>query len=592
MKVLILSCNTGGGHNAAASALKESLNFYHHEAEVLDLMSLGRKHTSALVGGAYVKLVSVFPAGFGALYQLGELVRKFPWKSPVYYANARLGNALADYIDQNHFNAVVTTHLYPAETLTWMKQKGRLTIPCVAVATDYACIPFWEETNCDYYVVPHKDLIPEFASCGIPEEKLLPLGIPVRPAFARPASKEDVRRHLGLPENAPLFLVMSGSMGFGKVHLLAHELVSRLENGEQAVIICGNNKKRMRSLRLQFHKNPNVHIIGFTRHVAEYMAAADVLFTKPGGLSSTEAAVRRVPLVHTDPIPGCETKNRAFFVSRGMSVTGAHQKELAEAGISLARDDARQIAMRDAQHQNSHPQAGTSITHLLEKLISEQLLMMLTAYLFYSFFGYLSGSVLYSYLIPKYFCHVDVRTVNEDQNPGAFNAFSVAGPRIGLLCVLCDIGKGFLPVFLAAHSSAVSMGSWIFALILLAPVAGHAWPFLQPAKGGKAISVSFGVLLGLLPDLRPALLLAAFYLTFSLILIIQPHSLRSIVSFSGFAVAAQISRFLPSVRLGSLLISLVVCFRHLFSLREHETENAAFTIQSLSAKIRKKQKKE
>ena len=171
--------------------------------------------------------------------------------------------------------------------------------------------------------------------------------------------------------------------------------------------------------------------------------------------------------------------------------------------------------------------------------------MMLTAYLFYSFFGYLSGSVLYSYLIPKYFCHVDVRTVNEDQNPGAFNAFSVAGPRIGLLCVLCDIGKGFLPVFLAAHSSAVSMGSWIFALILLAPVA-----------------------------------------------IIQPHSLRSIVSFSGFAVAAQISRFLPSVRLGSLLVSLVVCFRHLFSLRAHETENAAFTIQSLSAKIRKKQKKE
>ena len=375
MKVLILSCNTGGGHNAAASALKESLNFYHHEAEVLDLMSLGRKHTSALVGGAYVKLVSVFPAGFGALYQLGELVRKFPWKSPVYYANARLGNALADYIVQNHFDAVVTTHLYPAETLTWMKQKGRLTIPCVAVATDYACIPFWEETNCDYYVVlycvPSQKTFRELVKKGIDPQRVLVTGIPVRPAFARPASKEDVRRHLGLPENAPLFLVMSGSMGFGKVHLLAHELVSRLENGEQAVIICGNNKKRMRSLRLQFHKNPNVHIIGFTRHVAEYMAAADVLFTKPGGLSSTEAAVRRVPLVHTDPIPGCETKNRAFFVSRGMSVTGAHQKELAEAGISLARDDVRQIAMRDAQRKNSHPQAGTSITHLLEKLVSE-----------------------------------------------------------------------------------------------------------------------------------------------------------------------------------------------------------------------------
>ena len=189
--------------------------------------------------------------------------------------------------------------------------------------------------------------------------------------------------------------------------------------------------------------------------------------------------------------------------------------------------------------------------------------MRMTIYLFYLLFGYLSGSVLYSYLIPKHFCHVDVRTANEDQNPGAFNAFSAAGPRVGLFCVLCDIGKGFLPVFLAVHSSAVSMGSWLFALILLAPVAGHAWPFL----------------------------LAAFYLTFSLILIIQPHNLRSIASFAGFAAAAQISRFLPSVRLGSLLVSLVVCYRHFFSFRRYESENVSFTIQSLSAKIRGRQKK-
>ena len=278
---------------------------------------------------------------------------------------------LKAYLAENDFDAIVITHLYPAEALTYLKRRGELRQKVLAIATDYTCIPFWEETNCDDYVIPHKDLIPEFASYGISKEKLLPLGIPVRPAFSRPASKEDVRRHLGLPEDAPLFLVMSGSMGFGKVHLLAHELVSRLKNGEQVVIICGNNKKRARSLRLQFHKNSNVHVVGFTRHVAEYMAAADVLFTKPGGLSSTEAAVRRVPLVHTDPIPGCETKNRAFFVSRGMSVTGTHQKELADAGISLAKDDARQIAMRDAQRENSHPQAGTAITHLLEKLVSE-----------------------------------------------------------------------------------------------------------------------------------------------------------------------------------------------------------------------------
>ena len=94
MKVLILSCNTGGGHNAAASALKESLNFYHHEAEVLDLMSLGRKAYLRTGRRSLCEACLRFPAGFGALYQLGELVRKFPWKSPVYYANARLGMCL------------------------------------------------------------------------------------------------------------------------------------------------------------------------------------------------------------------------------------------------------------------------------------------------------------------------------------------------------------------------------------------------------------------------------------------------------------------------------------------------------------------
>ncbi len=99
----------------------------------------------------------------------------------------------------------LSPHTLSAETLTWMKQKVRLTIPCVAIATDYACIPFWEETNCDYYAVPHKDLIPEFASCGIRKKNCFLSGIPVRPAFARPASKEDVRRHLGLPEDVRCF---------------------------------------------------------------------------------------------------------------------------------------------------------------------------------------------------------------------------------------------------------------------------------------------------------------------------------------------------------------------------------------------------
>ena len=128
-----------------------------------------------------------------------------------------------------------------------------------------------------------------------------------------------------------------------------------------------NNKKRMRSLRLQFHKNPNVHIIGFTRHVAEYMAAADVLFTKPGGLSSTEAAVRRVPLVHTDPIPGCETANMSYFVRHGYSITAKTSEGQVAAGIRLAHDDSMRERMRENQRRDFKGDTSQKILQFIEK---------------------------------------------------------------------------------------------------------------------------------------------------------------------------------------------------------------------------------
>ena len=151
-------------------------------------------------------------------------------------------------------DGVATTHLYPAETLTWMKQKGLLTIPCVAIATDYACIPFWEETNCDDYVIPHKDLIPEFASYGIPKEKLLPLGIPGPARIFAPGVERRCAPPSRSSRGCSAVSRHEWQYGIRQGALLAHELVSRLKSGEQVVIICGNNKKRARSLRLQFHE--------------------------------------------------------------------------------------------------------------------------------------------------------------------------------------------------------------------------------------------------------------------------------------------------------------------------------------------------
>lgn len=370
MKILILSCSTGGGHNAAGKALKERLEYEGHEAVMLDPFSLSGERTAKTIGNAYVFIAKHVPGFFGFLYKLGGRISSSRHKSPVYYANTLMVKHLKAYLEENSFDAIVMPHLYPAEMVTCMKRRHMTLPPTVAVATDYTCIPFWEETECDYYIVPHKDLLEENISRGLPEEKLYPLGIPVGMAFSGVSDKLHERARLHLPIDKPVFLVMSGSMGFGKMHLFVFELTRKLNNGEQLIIICGNNKKMYHILKRTYRRNKNVHITGYTDHVSQYMDASDVIFTKPGGLTSTEALVKNIPIVHTAAIPGCETKNSDFFVSRGLSLASEHVHIQVSQGITLAENKEIREAMILTQRKYASPNASADIVKLLAQITS------------------------------------------------------------------------------------------------------------------------------------------------------------------------------------------------------------------------------
>ena len=138
-------------------------------------------------------------------------------KSPVYWANRLYRDKLYEHLISRSFDAVVTSHLFPAEVLTSLKRENRLPVKTLAIATDYTCIPFWEETECDYYILPHKDLVEEFRKKQMPKEKLYPLGIPVSKPFRTRGSRQEAREILGLPSRLPVFLIMTGSMGYGRI---------------------------------------------------------------------------------------------------------------------------------------------------------------------------------------------------------------------------------------------------------------------------------------------------------------------------------------------------------------------------------------
>lgn len=165
---------------------------------------------------------------------------------------------------------------------------------------------------------------------------------------------------------------MSGSMGFGKVNLLVAELIRKLEADEYVVVICGNNRRLRQILQTTFGKNPQVRILGFTDHVPAYMDASDVIFSKPGGLTSTEAAVRQIALVHTSPIPGCETKNLAFFTSHGMSVTARTVHGQVTLGRRLMKNEDARIEMQKQQNHCIPHDSAVEICRLAEKLYAQR----------------------------------------------------------------------------------------------------------------------------------------------------------------------------------------------------------------------------
>lgn len=185
---------------------------------------------------------------------------------------------------------------------------------------------------------------------------------------------------------------------------------------------------------------------------------------------------------------------------------------------------------------------------------------MILPYLYFSAAGFLSGSVLFSYLLPKLFWGIDVTALSEDANPGTSNAMKHTNVPFGLLCLLLDLSKGMVPVYLALQ--VLDDQSPLFALVLAAPVLGHAFSPMLRFHGGKAIAVSFGVLLGALSSSMALFYLAAAYLFFSLVVVIHPNEYRTITAFVACCACCYFWEPFPFFA-GTLLLSSAVIYRHL-----------------------------
>ncbi len=326
-KVLILSCGTGGGHNTAAKAIQEELLARHIKADFKEYLEIINPKLKDNVNKLYIQSTNRNGKIFKNVYNLGEIYEKTKLKSPVYIINSLNKDKLYNYIKENKYNFIITTHLFAAQVLTAIKKEHH--IHFLQVATDYVSIPFWEETNPDYFVIPSKELELDFVEKGIKKQKLLALGIPVRKQFREEYDKQETKKQLNLDIDKKYILILNGSMGFGNVKEITKNLLENIPD-ITFIISCGNNTKLEKSLNNKYKNNNRVMILPYSNELSKYIASCEVILSKPGGLTTTEIATMEKPLIHIMPIPGCENYNAKFFDERKMSIKCENIEEIVE----------------------------------------------------------------------------------------------------------------------------------------------------------------------------------------------------------------------------------------------------------------------
>lgn len=370
MKVLILSMTAGQGHNSTSKALRAALLKKGHECDILDTYKFLNKAVGLGFDKGYTAMGRFVPKLNERIYKGAEKANGradmklyFPWA----FANLSKSK-LEKYIGEAKPDVIVCSIVMTAMLITALKEAGMYDdrIKSIGIVTDYALHPFWEYTAMDYFVAANELMIPEFTQRGIPENKILATGIPVDPKFARALPRNEAREKLGLDPSQFTALLTSGGMGFTGMTPVMQDIDAA--GDVQLIAVCGSNKRLKAKLSAMEFKS-NVRVLGFVDNMEEYIDAADIVITKPGGLSTSETIAKGKPLLLMKPMPGVENMNLAFLLNNSLAV---HCSEYQSVGLvinQLRLNDAKLREMERAQKKWGKKHSAKTLAEFIEKLV-------------------------------------------------------------------------------------------------------------------------------------------------------------------------------------------------------------------------------
>lgn len=365
-RVLILSASSGAGHVRAAQALEKAFGARGDCAvEHVDALDYTSKLFQKIYNDAYIALVRRTPGLMGLLYDRADR----PWR----HLSRRLAldrlntGPMIRLLRRVQPDLCVATHFLPAEIIAWLKGKRKIRARHVIVVTDFDVHAMWLCRTVDRYCVAVDEAAEYLARIGVPREALRVTGIPIDPVFAEPKSRREARRRLGLNPDRTTLLVSAGGYGVGPIERLVADLLA-LGRPWQIVAVAGRAEQVRERLTVLARRAAKLrdaatrlHVVGFTDVMDEWMAAADLLVGKAGGLTVSEALARGLPMAIIQPIPGQEERNADHLLERGAAIRCNNLPAAAWKIARLMDDQARLSQMGVAARAMARPHAASEI---------------------------------------------------------------------------------------------------------------------------------------------------------------------------------------------------------------------------------------